>query len=43
LEKYGIAIKFFADDCKMHAEITDIADSTRLQAAVDSMVQWAET
>jgi len=30
---------FFADDSKMYAEITDIADATRLQAAMDSMVQ----
>jgi len=43
LEAYGITIKFFADDSKMYAEITDIADATRLQAALDSMVQWAET
>ena len=43
LEEYGITIKFFADDSKMYAEITDIADATRLQAALDSMVQWAET
>jgi len=41
LEEYGITIKSFADDSKMYAEITDIADSTRLQAALDSMVQWA--
>ena len=27
----------------MYAEITDIADVARLQAAMDSMVQWAET
>ena len=27
----------------MYAEITDIADVTRLQAALDSMVKWAET
>ena len=27
----------------MYIEITDIVDATRLQAALDSMVQWAET
>ena len=26
----------------MYADITDIADITRLQAALDRMVQWAE-
>jgi len=36
--EYGITIIFFADDSKMYAEITDIADITRLQAALDSMV-----
>jgi len=30
LEEYGITIKFFADVCKMYAEITDIADATPL-------------
>ena len=43
LEDYGITIKFFADDSKMYAEITDTADATRLQVALDSMVQWAES
>jgi len=33
----------FADDSKMYADITDIADITRLQATLDRMVQWAET
>jgi len=27
----------------MYAEITDIADAARLQAALDRMIQWAET
>jgi len=40
LQEYGITIKMFADDSKMYA---DIADITRLQAALDRMVQWAET
>jgi len=37
LEKYGITIKFFADDPKMYAEITDIGDVALLQAALDNM------
>jgi len=43
LQEYGINIKMFADDSKMYGDITDIADITRLQAALDRMVQWAET
>ena len=38
MEDYGITIKFFADDSKMYAEITAIADVTRLQAALDSIL-----
>jgi len=43
LEEYDITIKLFADDSKIYAEITDIADIVQLQAALDRMVQWAKT
>ena len=43
MESYGIKIKLFADDSKMYADIIEINDITRLQAALDHLVKWATT
>jgi len=43
LQEYGITIKMLTDDSKMYTDITDIANIKWLQAALDTMVQWAET
>jgi len=42
LAAHGIRVKFCADDSKMYAEIIDDFDVVRLQAALDTLTQWAE-
>ncbi len=42
LEEHGIQVKLFADDSKMYAKIIDGYDVVRLQAALDTLSQWAE-
>jgi len=37
-----VAIKLFADDAKIYAEIIDIRDVEKLQRALDLLVKWAE-
>ena len=42
MERYGVKIKMFADDAKLYAEIISITDVTKLQTALDALVEWAE-
>ena len=42
LEVHCIRVKFVADDSKMYAKIIDDFDVFRLQAALDTLAQWAE-
>ena len=42
LEAHGMRVKFVADDSKMYAKIIDGFDVLRLQAALDTLTQWAE-
>ena len=43
LEVRGIRVNFFADDSKMYAKIIDGFDVVRLQAALDTLTQCAES
>jgi len=43
LEKLGIKIKLFADDAKLYLRVTDENDIIKLQAALDSLSNWAAT
>jgi len=37
-----VAIKLFADDAKIYAEIIGIRDADKLQRALDLLVKWAQ-
>ena len=43
LEKYGITVKLFADDVKLDVKITDDVGLCVLQAAINTLCQWADT
>jgi len=43
LAAHGIRVKVVADDSKMYAEIIDGFDVVSLQAALDTLTQWAES
>jgi len=43
LEKFGIAVKLFADDIKPYVKITNDVDLSVLQAAINALCQWADT
>ena len=42
LEKFGITVKFFADDVKLYVKIKNDVDVCVLQEAVDALCRWAE-
>ena len=42
LREAGVTVRFFADDLKMYARITNCADVTVLQNALDQLVHWAD-
>ena len=42
LREAGVTVRFFADDLKMYARITNCADVTVLQNALDRLVHWAD-
>ena len=41
LERHGIKVKMFADDVKMYLKIINDVDIVYLQAALTSLVEWA--
>lgn len=43
MKRYGVTIKLFADDSKLYAEIVDISDVHKFQAALDQLSDWAAT
>ena len=43
LKKFGVTLKLFADDAKVYVEIVDTCNIDRLQGALDSLGEWAET
>ena len=42
LAKFGILVKFFADDVKLYVKIMNDVDVYVLQHAIDALCQWAE-
>jgi len=42
LREAGVTVRFSADDLKMYARITNCADVTVLQNALDRLVHWAD-
>ena len=42
LREAGVTVRFFADDLKMYARITNCVDVTVMQNALDRLVDWAD-
>jgi len=41
LERHGVTGKLSADDVKVHLQIVDVMDASKLQCALDIIVEWA--
>ena len=43
LARFGITVKFFADDAKLYTNIIDTVDGVPLQDALNALCSWADT
>jgi len=41
--RFGITVKFFADDAKLYTNIIDTVDGVALQDALNALCSWADT
>ena len=41
LARFGVTVKFFADDVKVYLQILNDTDVVQLQCAIDALMQWA--
>jgi len=41
LERHGVTVKLFADDVKVYLQIVDVMVTSKLQCALDIIVEWA--